>query len=114
MDRKGARLLCAYRAGDVTNQSEIDSDAIPIDKAPLYLHFMAIARKLAAIGVKITSASLFLSGLRAGFVGFFPYPPHSLIPQSLGKAYKAYVGGYSGHAIGAIGAIGALSTTEHH
>ena len=63
MDRKGARLLCAYRAGDVTNQSEIDSDAIPIDKAPPYLHFMVIARKFAAIGLKITSASLFLRGL---------------------------------------------------
>ena len=63
MAKKVARLLCAYRAGDVTNQSEIDSDAIPIDKAPLYLHFMAIARKFAAIGLKITSASLFMRGL---------------------------------------------------
>ena len=62
-DRKGARLLCAYRAGDVTNQSNNDSDAIPIDKAPPYLHFMVIARKFAAIGVKITSASLFMRGL---------------------------------------------------
>lgn len=60
MDRKGARLLCAYRAGDVTNQSNNGSDAIPIDKAPPYLHFMEFARKFAAIGVKITSASLFM------------------------------------------------------